>query len=174
MKVLRSFLLSLVAVTMLANSNPAKAMVGVFTLNPVLVVGGLAVGVTGGVVTLFSVTLPENRLTRTGYSLAVAGAFTGLLAGAVGFVAFDGQQDASFAEISATQAKKLGLTVDEMNSYNSEIDEVNALGAHVDAELSSLSKPTLEDSAAIWSSVKSAVAPATYSAMQKISVQAFQ
>jgi hypothetical protein len=174
MKALKSSLLALVAVTMLVNSNPAKAWAGVFTLNPVLALGGLAVGTAGMTAGLFSIIKAVETNNRGVEYLATAGSLVGIVVGVVGVFAFDEQQDAAFAPVSARQAKKLGLTVEEMNSYNSEIDEANALGAHVDTELSHFRKPTLEDSVAIWSSVKSAVAPETFSAMQKISVQAFQ
>lgn len=170
MKLLKSSLLALVAVLMLSTAKPSQAAVGALTANPALALTGLKV--TGGGAALLGIGMMAGRADNSMMGMAgLMPGVIGLALAGVGLIILDENQGVSFDELTQEQAQKIGLSSSELEQFNSEIDQVNALASHVDAELSLLSNPSVEDSAAIWASIKDAVSPETFSAMQKISSQ---
>lgn len=170
MKLLKSSLVALVAVLMITTSKPSQAAVGAISGNPALVISGLQV--TGGGAVLFGLGMAAGRADNSmmGMSGLLPGLF-GFALGLVGLVMMDEDQSLSFDQLSESEAQKLGLTSAELELYNAEIDQVNALASHVDNELSQVAKPSLKDSAAVWATVQDAISPGTFSAMQKITSQ---
>jgi hypothetical protein len=167
MKLLKSLCMILVAVSILTFSKPSQAAVGAISGNPVLVISGLKVAGNGAVA--LGVGVAAMRVDSP-YFIALGG-YTGLIGAAaicIGLVMLEDSQDINFDQVSKTDAAKLGLNSSELEIYNSEIDQVNALAAHVDHELGKLAQPTIQDSAAIWSSVQDTVSPESFKVMQKI------
>jgi hypothetical protein len=168
MRTFKSIVFSFALIATLVQSTPAKAAVGAI-FAPGLVVVGLVMTV-GGVAT-------TPLILRCGGHGACGGkadkalAYVGLIGAITGFlgiVVLDGEQTLEFTEISFVEAKKKRITVAEMNSYNSEVDMINALSAHVDAELAKIDKPSKEDSALLWQSVSEELNPRTLSALKKL------
>ncbi len=162
MNLFKSALIVLVAVTMLSAAKPAKASLGTASANPYLVVSGLAMTALG----FHDAVAPYHRK-FTSKSYGVFLMFFGLLQ-------LENEDGISFRQVTQDQAAKVGLTFEETKSYNSEIEQVNALAAHVEGELEKLETPSANDSVELWENVKSAVAPETFSAMQKISVKSIK
>jgi hypothetical protein len=160
MNLFKSTLLAFFTVTILSTSGPAKAVVGLISGTVPLAISGLVMGAGGLAAT-------EIYAKQQNVFLAMAGALTS----AVGVILLDDGQNFHFHKVSQTEGNKIGLTSAEVASFNSEIDQVNALASHVGSELSGLTNPTVNDSVAIWASVKDAISPETFTAMQKISAQ---
>lgn len=161
-KLLKSAVLSLALVATFSITLPAQATVSLLTLNGPLAVQGLAVFLPS----LFTGSIIEEGGIPEGYRkplyiISTIGFF-------VGAIILDKNQSMSFAEVSFADAERLNLSKEEVASFNSEIDQANALLEEAEAELSKLSNPSLKDSRMIWASLKDTVSPETFSAMQKI------
>lgn len=61
----------------------------------------------------------------------------------------------------------------ELELFNQEIDQVNAVVEHVSLELSEMENPTKEDSTRIWKDMKDALSPEAFSALQKVTAQLY-
>ena len=168
-KFLKSIVLTTVVLTSLATSRPSQATVGLLTLNAPLLLKGLVISGSGFYAGLAIEDRGYRFLSEKTYKpvLLTTMAYT-----VIGLIMLEDEQSMSFAEISSSEASKLGISASELAIYNSQLDEVNALFSHVDSELSSIAKPSIQDSSDLWASVKGAVAPETFSVMQKISAQA--
>jgi hypothetical protein len=169
-KLFKSTLLALVAVATLTASRPSQAGVaGLVAFSASVNAAGLVIygGATvGGLASFVAASKSTSPATKVGLiALGVA---------LLGFVALDDEQGLSFNEVSEQQAAQLGLSASEMESFNSEIDQVNALSVHVTSQMVSLSSPTVEDSVAAWGSVHDSVSPEAFSAMQKITAQLYK
>ncbi len=79
----------------------------------------------------------------------------------------------NFSPINADQAAALGVNATDMATYNSEIEEANALKNQMVSDLAALKTATPEQSAAEWASLKDLVSPATAAVMGKIAGQSF-
>lgn len=168
MNKLKVFFAVLLTVVTLSHSKPSQAAVGALVSTPVLI-AGLAIGGTGLVGT--TIGLFKCGESGSGDAQGWCGAFILILGIPVillGLVVLEGEQEVQFRELNNAEASKIGITNDELEVYNSEIDQANMLIADVKAELSKIKKPTAKDSSAAWNDVKDLVAPATYAAMQKI------
>lgn len=163
-KFLRSMMFALLTVVTLTASKPSHAIVGLVAA-PGLVTAGAVMGVAGMVVT--------QAGAEGGFDGIGAILFGGVLT-VVGIVVLDGEQGLAYGEVSPEQAHELGLTNKELLSFNAEIDQVNAIASHIDSELGAMKNPTVEDSAALWQSLKAAIAPETFSALQKVTVQLYK
>lgn len=173
MKKLRALVFGLIAGIILLTSNDTKAAVGAIVAAPVVVTTGLIIAGTGTVGTaasVFAYNGTDDQSASLGYF------FLALIAGAVavlGIIVLDEEQAMSYAEISKKEGLKIGLTNEEIHSYNSEIDQVNALASYVDTQMADLKKPTTEDAKVVWEEVSQAVSPETFSAMQKITAKIY-
>ena len=78
-------------------------------------------------------------------------------------------QGVSFSALDEMSAVSLGVSRLEMQAYNNELDEVNAIRDEVTARLLESGKPTFEMSQAAWSELKAEVSPEAFGVVQKIS-----
>jgi len=100
------------------------------------------------------------------------GACLGALAygGIIGLVLLDeGTDSFTFNELKESGAKKLKISEDEMEIYNSEIDEINLIFEEVTANLNIDS--SIEESKQAWSEVKEFVSPESFKVMQVLASQ---
>lgn len=162
---LKATLLALTLASTLSMPRTSEASISLLTLNGPLAIKGLATflasGYAGATLETTSARIPAHR---TLYTLSVIGFF-------VGAIILDGNQSLSFTELSEQDAAKLNLSSLELESFNAEVDQANALLAQAEAELSELSDPSLADSLSVWSTLKETVSPETFSVMQKITSQ---
>ncbi len=161
-----------IALTVLISvqSKNSEATVGLITVNPALVTVGLVISV-GGAAGYAVAEINASRGDIGSIFNSILIAMGSIAVGSVGLIVLDGEEGYAFAELDQVHAAKLGVTNEERLSFNSEIDQVNMLAAHVDRELSQIKNPTAEDSEALWSTVTDAVAPETLKAMQRVSLQ---
>ncbi len=73
-----------------------------------------------------------------------------------------------FSFMSKDMAEKLGISKQEMESYNRELDQLNALMDEISHDLEAMKKPTLDDAVGLWSGLKGAVSASTLAAIKKI------
>jgi hypothetical protein len=163
---LKVFIAILLTVVTITNTKPAKAAEGSFVGGPVLVAG---LWITGGAIVGTFVGGPIMCRNESADSMCLLiPVMLGMVAGAIGLLVLDGEQEYQFQELSEAQAKKIGVSAQDLAVYNSEIDQANVLMAEVKTELSKIEKPTAQDSVVAWSAVKDLVSSETYSTMQKI------
>ncbi|MGE3608148.1 MAG: hypothetical protein AB7I27_01075 [Bacteriovoracaceae bacterium] len=160
MKKMINFALAALTCLTLTNSTPSHAVVGIF-VSPSIALAGLSLAV-GGAVMSDKLNVKYDGVEGIMGLLAVAGVI--ILDGS------EGQQFA-FTKLDSQNAIKLGLSVDEMNSFNSEIDQANFLISEVNHELSQIESPSAQDAAKIWKDLKELVSPETYAVMGKITSQ---
>lgn len=127
-------------------SQPSRASLGLaFGGTPAVVVGVAAMGVAaGGAYGSF-------RLFKSGKPFLGALAAVGSLAvGFFGFALMDGTQNAEFGELSPEGAEKLGITKAEMEIYNSEVEQVNAIAREIGSELKRQNSESPELARDMW------------------------
>lgn len=168
MNKIRLFIALVLTVVTLSQSKPSQATVGAFVAAPVLI-AGLAITGTGVIGTAIYASKCGNGDLNELCKVFIL--MLGIPVIAVGLIVLDGEQEIAFHELTNAEAAKIGVSNDELAVYNSEIDQANMLMADVKSELSKIAKPTAQDSASAWSSVKELVSPATYATMQKIASQ---
>lgn len=168
MKKLKAFFAVLLTVATLSHSTPSQATVGIFTVTPVLI-AGLAITGGGAIGTAISA-----GKCSTGEAQGLCQALMiilGIPVLALGLIVLEGEQEIAFRELNSAEAEKIGVSSNDLEIYNSEIDQANMLMADVKTELSRMNKPTAKDASKVWNDVKELVSPATYSTMQKIATQ---
>lgn len=163
MKTLKNMFVALMICTTLLSAKPSQAAIGVI-FSPVLVTAGLVLA-GGGVVATLTTSSNQGGLAQF---------LIGLYIVAIGLVVLEGEQEMLYAPLSPEQGKIIGLTKVELNSYNAEIDQINILTAHVDAEVATIKDATEADAANIWTSVKDTLAPETFSALVKVTAQIYK
>ncbi len=152
--------------------NTSHATIGLVTVNPILVSAGLIMSGTSGI----AFTLSQVKTHQGGVDNFLWGAVIamGSLASlGIGLLVLDGEQGMVFAELDQANAEKLGVSESERLSFNSELDQVNALAEYVDSELAAIRNPTPEDAKSLWNTVTDTIHPLTLSTMQKVSLQLF-
>lgn len=144
--------------------KPAKAFI---------VPGGYAVGLALAQVGMVSlgVVVFGQALTRPGIPKAPWWMLIPIVAG---FVILDGEQEVSYVPLSEEDAEKLKIGQEELENFNQEIDQVNAVVEHVSVQLSEMENPTKEDSINIWKDVKDSLSPEAFSALQKVTAQLYK
>ena len=176
MKLIKTTLLSLLIVTSLS-SKPSQAAIGAIASAPVVITAGLValgIGATGVAGTIAASLLVQNN----GQDLGDGFFFNGVTAfgtlGVVGLIVLEGEQQLAFTELTTAEALKLNISESEKQSFNAELDQVNAVMAQVTAEVSSLENPTLADSQAAWMEVSQSLSPESFTVMQKITLQLYR
>lgn len=164
MKSIRSFVIVLVAVCTLTASTPSKAAIGLVTGSPITVIAGVVVAAGGAVTTLSAEKAPDII---TGLLMYIGG-IGAMIAGAVVLDGEDGQELA-FTPVDLRAARKLNLSESELLAFNQEVDQINALAAYVNMEISSHEKPSAMDAANLWNDVRSEISPEAFSALAKVS-----
>lgn len=155
---------SLVLATLITTSLSTKAAVGFPLASPLIVGAGVVVIVGGGSAAAMGVSDIKKDNTIRGALLTLGG----IAMAGFGLFILEGEQKITFAELSSDQGEKLGLSALEVQTYNEELDQVNALNTEVTELLSSLQNPTEKDSVEAWMNVKDAVSLETFKAMGKI------
>ncbi len=163
-KILNLFFVAMTVFT-ISNSKPSEAAVGALVGGPFVLIGLITVG-AGGVVAAIPLTCAPNC--KEG---AIAVLFLGAIIAAVGLVVLDGEQPFAFSELSASEAKNLGINAHDLDIYHSELEQANALVKEVTYQLSKVENQKVEDSARAWSSVEDLVSSETFSVMRKIANQ---
>lgn len=174
-KVLRHVLIFSLCFSIFTYSNSAKAAAGLAVASPFVVTAGLVVGGAGlgsGIITVAKAQRCKDPLDAL-FKYLIGGIVTAAILG-VGFIILDGEQTVQYGPLSVQDAAGLGISENARDQYNAEIDQVNALVGHVDAELAHMDKATVEDSAAVWGSVKDAVTVQTFQVMQAVTAQLYK
>lgn len=171
MKTLKSLFLALTITLTMTVSRPSQAAIGAI-FSPALVTAGLYIAGAGVGVTGIAFVLGAGGDDRTQLDALGVG-ILGILGAVLGLVILDDTQTVAFSPLARSEARNLKLTELEYNSFNAEVDQINALAAFVDSELERMSKPTKEDSAALWSEVKDALSPEAFTALVKVTSQIY-
>lgn len=169
MKTFKSLFLALTIVLTMTASKPSQAAIGAI-FSPVLVTAGVVVAGGGGAligVGLFAPCEADGCLANLGPF--IVGSFIALL----GLVILDDKQTVAYTTLNTADARKAGLNPIELQSFNAEVDQINALAAYVDSELERMNKPTKEDSAALWSEIKDTLSPEAFSGLVKVTSQIY-
>lgn len=164
MSFMKSLSLSLVILATTLTPKTSSAGVGFPLSSPLIITAGIVTIAGGGTAGFFGVKQFRNGDGVTGTLLSLAS--LGMIG--MGLLFLDSEQSLAFKEISSGDAHKLGVTLEEAQLYNSEIDQVNALASEVSEELSLIKNPTEQDSSKAWLSVKEYLSPETLKVMGKI------
>ena len=161
---MKNLIVALLITCSILAPKPAKAFI---------VPGGYAVGLALAQVGMVSlgVVVFSQALTRPGIPKAPWWMMIPIVAG---FVILDGEQEVSYVPLSTEDAQKLKISQKELDHFNDEIDQVNALVEHVSVQLSEMENPTKEDSMEIWKNVKDTLSPEAFSALQKVTAQLYK
>lgn len=162
MKKIQNLFFLVLTLFSLSYSRPSSATVGLLSGNAWLAIGGAA-ATTGGF---------AHFVKRFDRHEGIPGFIVFIL----GIVMLDGEngQEMAFSQVNKEEGQKIGLTEAERLSYNAELDQVNFMLEDVNATLSTMEKPRLEDSAKVWQDLKPMVSDLTFSAIQKISAKSFK
>jgi hypothetical protein len=169
MKTLKSLFIALTITLTMTASKPSQAAIGAI-FSPVLVTAGIVVAAGGGGLMGVALLTP---CTGSGCMANLGPWILGGIIGLFGLVILDDEQTAAYTPLNIREAKKIGISPVELQNFNNEVDQINALAAYVDTELSRMNKPTKEDSAALWSEVKDTLSPEAFSALVKVTSQIY-
>ena len=76
--------------------------------------------------------------------------------------------DQKFTFMTKDLAEKFGISKGEMESYNRDLDQLNALMNEISHDLGEMKRPTIDDAVGLWSGLKGAVSVSTLTALKKI------
>jgi len=170
MKKMIFFVAALTLVIQLVSVPRSNAGIG----GLVTLFGGGAVGVplmvTGGAITGVStvIFLSNSDNPESGWLnmyLAIGGFFVGLVI----LDESDAVTAPKYTILNTEQAKKIGLSSEELIAYNNDIDEINAEAQVVTKALVEKEKPSLEDARELWARDRDMFSPVTMSAVEKVS-----
>lgn len=165
MKSLRKAMVS--CVLMMAIIAPARASVGIGFAAPMAVVAGAGamVGAAGGV-------YAGARVIRNGRTVLGSGIIlVSVAAGFFGFLLLDGEQEAKFAELTPEGAEAIGVSAAELEIYNSEIEQVNAIAREIGSELVKQNSESVELARDLWMELGSELSPETMKTVIAIAQQ---
>lgn len=87
----------------------------------------------------------------------------------IGLVLLDkNTSELSFGEITDSRAKQLGLTKDEQEAFNSQLEEINFLKDDMIEELSTMKNPTLDDANRMWNQSQDILEKNAFIALTKV------
>lgn len=155
-KMLKTLMLTLIITT---SAIPAKSSAGVGLLTgnvPLAIVGG---GLTG-------ISSAATFMDLDGFDESPVWFLSSLL----GLLILDGEHGAEleFSNINSNDITGTGHTSEDIEIYNSELDQINLIFEQVEHDLSRIDDPTMEDSRLAWESYRMSVSPESYSVMQSI------
>jgi hypothetical protein len=156
------------ATAVTAAPKQAEAAIGIVGIGTPI---GIPLVVAGGITTAAALVFD--------YTLLIACALTHCGPGevvlaiavvAAGVVLLDPQEGPllKYQELGADEAATLGITPDELASFNSQVDELNAVSQTIGSELTKIKNPKIEDSRALWAAYQGSLDPAAYSAAGKV------
>ncbi len=158
MKSFKKAVLSLVLITSFA--SPSKAAVGISFAAPPAVLAGVAVMAAGGGVGYLGYRLVKKG--GTAHTVEGVGAFIVAAAVAyVGLIILDGQRSAEFSELSLDHAAKLDVTAGDIEIYNSEVEQVNAIAREIGDVLMEKGQDNVELSTELWMDLGTNLSPET-------------
>jgi hypothetical protein len=171
---MKKFVVMAMAVSMLSTSvlmpKRSEAALGLLSGNlPLLVTGAVFATVDTPVFETCAGT-PWGRTCRVAW-------YTGFL-GAFGLLLLDGSQNqtVAFDALTAPQAAQLGITAVQLDAYNHELAEINAIRETIQGDvLGQVQKgnTVLESQIhTMWTSYQSMLSPEAYAALVKVSAQA--
>lgn len=177
MKSFKTLFFALTLMTTLFASRPSQAAIGAI-FSPALVTAGVVMLKVGGVgigASVVYIVAGPNKWTGSKVEeAAMTAGLLGWLSAILGLVILDDKQTMAYAPLYAEEAKKIGLSQAELQNFNAEVDQINALAAFVDSELERMEKPTQEDSAHLWLEVKDSLSPEAFSALIKVTSQIYK
>lgn len=164
------------AVTCFSAPQNANALVGLVIANAPLAIAGAAATAGAAGFEAYAFYSGQSEGYDDGQLSAAFAALMTVPLGLFGLVLLDGAigQTIQYKAVNAQEAQKLGLTSEEVASYNSHLEEVNLVLQSVESDLGEIKNPTTKDSAAVWSKYSGALPQATMSATAKISAAAFK
>jgi len=138
---------------------------------PALILGGVLIA-SGA--TIMNVTDPGSATTTTNAVISAIGFVGGAGLTVLGFILLDEQNSSlSFAALTPDKAAALGISTDEMQSFNSELEELNAIADQASVAVRSSGARTVSDateaSSLVWKDCKDSLSPLTFSALTKVS-----
>lgn len=148
-------------------SAPARSAVGVSFAAPAAVVGGIAIMAVSAGAGYGGYRLVKGGNTAAGIAVmavAAAGAY-------FGFLILDGEQSAKFAELTPVGAEALGVSPAELEIYNSEIEQVNAIAREIGSELVNQNSNSPELARDMWQDLGSSLSPETMKTLIAIAQQ---
>ena len=83
----------------------------------------------------------------------------------------DGQTVYNYSPLSYEAANQIGITDDEADAYNSELDQANAIRETIMSEMLEAGHVSVNEARSLWQAYKSQLSPGTFSAIQKIGEQ---
>lgn len=146
---------------------PARAAVGISFAAPFAVVAGVAaMGISAGAA------YGGYRLVKTGKTaLGIGVMILSAGGGYFGFLLLDGEQGAKFSELSAEGASDLGITAAELEIYNSEVEQVNAIAREIGSELTKQNSDSADLARDMWMELGTQLAPETMKTVIAIAQQ---
>lgn len=120
MKLFKSTFVVLLTVVTLLSSRPSQAAVGAAFSASAVVITGLVVAGGGAFISV-------DTLGDRGNLRGLVTIFIGLPLMLLGLIVLDEEQVVSFAPLTNAESRELGLSLQEVKIYNSEIDQANAL-----------------------------------------------
>ena len=170
MKKLSGILALALTTSALTFSTPSYSAVSLVTFNAPLALMSLGMLAGAGVAGIVG----DKSYRSNNDVIASGGAFLQIGAAViavVGIITLDGEggQKLAFAEITPKQAKLLGVTNEEKQIFNSELDMANQVFSQVTSELDRMEKPKAQDAKALWEQYESMLSVETVSVMKKIS-----
>lgn len=171
MKSIRFVFAIVFALTLTLRPVKSEAAIGAIVAAPAAVTVGLCIAGTGVGIAVADIAIGLLSDPEIHYPTGIFTAIFAVPLLGLGLIVLEEKQGAVYSAIapwSVEGAEKLGLTPSEIDSFNSEIDQVNALAAHVDSEMAARGSKDPQVASQIWLEVKDAVAPETFSAMVKV------
>ena len=167
---MKKFTASLLVFSLLFVSIPQKshALVGIAIKNS-------KTRTIGEIVTAVSGVSFIGSFLAIGTESAIAGyIFISSMPGmALGLVILDEKEaDVKFKPLSNDKANLLGLNEDELEVYNSEVDELNAVTEEIEAQVSE--KVSNEEIAQLWSEYGRSLSPETMNVAAKVILKTFE
>jgi hypothetical protein len=146
---------------------PARAAVGITFAAPLAVVAGVAaMGVSAGAA-YGGYRLIKQGKTAIGVGVMILSAGGGYF----GFLLLDGQQSAKFSELSAEGAADLGISATDLEIYNSEVEQVNAIAREIGSELAAQNSDSADLARDLWMEYGTQLAPETMKTVIAIAQQ---
>ncbi len=95
-----------------------------------------------------------------------------LRAAIFGMMLLDGEQAIAFSPLNEKEARELQVSEFDRLVFNAELDQVNFIVSEIEAEMSELKHPSVEDSRRAWDDQRSQLSDSTFNVIQKIATLA--
>lgn len=173
MKSLKTLLVVFSLLCMTLHSRPSQAAVGAMVAAPAAVTAGLYIAGAGGAAFVGGLVLDEAG-NAEGWASFFITLFVAIPLGVLGLIVLEDEQALEFATVDPMKGKELGLSKSELQAFNNEIDQINALAAYVDAEVSKEEKPSNEHAADVWNQVRGEISVDAFNGLVKVNNQLFK